>query len=122
MDGVESFLDAVRKQGLAEGHLRGLLHALIGRKISTSAGAVISNGMTWRAAADLLKRTRWPIEPVRELSIDPDALPPRDRQRFWFGAIAAAGVDSAEAAAAGDSLAAAVLPLGFVIGPPPKAS
>ena len=78
--------------------------------------------MTWRAAADLLRRTRWPIEPVRELGVDPDSLPPRDRQRFWFGAIAAAGVDSAEAAAAGDVLAAAVQPLGFVIGPAPRVS
>lgn len=122
MDGAESFLDLVRKQGLAEGHLRGLLHILIGRRVSRSDGTVLFTGMTWRAAADLLKRLRWPIDPVRELGVDPDALPPRDRQRFWFGAIAAAGVDTGEAAAAGDVLAALMEPHGIVIGPAPRPS
>jgi hypothetical protein len=78
--------------------------------------------MSWRAAADLLKRVRWPIESVRELGVDPDALPPRDRHRFWFGAIAAARIDEPDAVAAGDAVASAAVPLGYVIGPAPRSS
>ncbi len=120
MNGVEAFLEEVRKQGTAEGKLRGLLHVLIGRRITRTDGTVVSAGMTWRTAAELMKRVRWPIESVRDLGIDPDKLPPRDRHRFWFGAIAAARIDEPEAVAAGDAVASAVLPLGYVIGPAPR--
>jgi hypothetical protein len=69
--------------------------------------------------SDLLKRMRWDKDAVRELGLDPAALPPRDRQRFWYTAIAQARVDSAEASAAADQLAALVQPLGYVISPAP---
>ncbi len=34
MDGIREFLEAVRDNGLAAGHLRGLFHVAIGRRIS----------------------------------------------------------------------------------------
>ena len=122
MDGVEPLLDEIRKRNLTDGHLRGLLHILIGRKITTADGSLVSAGMTWRAVADLLKRLRWPPESVRELGLDPDALPPRDRQRFWFTVISSAQIESPEASAEADALAPVLAPLGFIIGPAPRAS
>jgi len=120
MNGVETLLETIRKKGLADGNLRGLLHVLIGRKITGADGAVVSTGLTWRATADLLKRVRWPPEVVRELGLDPDTLSPRDRQRFWFTAITTAQVQSQEAAADGDQLASKLAGLGYVVGPAPQ--
>ena len=120
MDGVETLLDELRKGGLVEGHFRGLLHILIGRKIMRANSSLISPGMTWRAVADLLKRLRWAPEAVRELGIDPESLPPRDRQRFWFAAISQAQIDSPDAAAAGDAMAAQIQSLGYLIGAAPR--
>src|SRR5262245_47037671 len=97
MNGVETLLEEIRKRNLADGHLRGFLHLLIGRKIVRSDGTVVSNGMTWRTVADLLRRLRWPPEGVRELGLDPDTLSPRDRQRFWFTAISSAQLELPEA-------------------------
>ena len=57
----------------------------------------VETGMTWRELANWLKKIRWDPESVRELGQDPDILPPRDRQRFWFTAITGAGLDSAAA-------------------------
>jgi hypothetical protein len=119
MDGVQTFLDELRRHGLAEGHFLGLLHILIGRRISRADGTVISPGLTWRALADQLKSLRWNKDTVREVGLDPADLPPRDRQRFWYTAIAHAKVDSPEAAAAGDVLADLVKPLGYVVSPAP---
>lgn len=120
MNGVETLLEAVRRKGLADGNLRGLLHVLIGRKITAADGTVVSTGHTWRATADLLKRLRWPPEAVREFALDPETLSPRDRQRFWFAAITAAQVQSPEAAADGDVLAAKLTALGYIVGPAPQ--
>jgi hypothetical protein len=120
MDGLERLLEELKRQGLVAGHFRGLLHVIIGRKITLADGSIISTGLTWRMAADLLRRMRWPPELVRELEIDPDSLPPRDRQRFWFGAIAQARVDSQESIQAGDELAAKLEPLGYFVGAPPR--
>ena len=100
MDEVRDFLDDIQKRGLARGHLLGLLHILIGRRLTKADGAVISSGLTWRDVASELKRCRWEPEAVNEIGLDPANLPPRDRQRFWYQAIAAANVGSAEAAAA----------------------
>ena len=115
----ESFLDQLRHQGLVEGHFLGLLHVLIGRRVTQADGTVVSPGLTWRALADLLKTLRWDKEAVREIGLDPAALPPRDRQRFWYTAIAHARVDSDEAIAAGDRLAAYLKPQGFIVSPAP---
>jgi hypothetical protein len=121
MDRLREFLDLVSEQGLATGNFLGLLHILIGRKITLADGTEVSLGQTWRDLAALLKKLRWEPEVVRELGLDPAALPPRDRQRFWYQAIAHARVDSAAAREAGDRLAEALKEAGYVIGPPPNA-
>jgi hypothetical protein len=119
MDGVQSFLDELRRQGLVEGHFLGLIHVLIGRRITRTDGSLVSPGLTWRQLADILKSLRWAKEAVREIGLNPADLPPRDRQRFWYTAISQAKVDSAAATAAGDRLAAAVKPLGYVVSAAP---
>jgi hypothetical protein len=115
MDGAQSFLDELRRQGLVEGNFLGLVHVLIGRRITRADGSVVSLGLTWRQLADIFKSMRWGKEAVRELGLDPADLPPRDRQRFWYTTIAHAKVDSPAAIAAGDRLAAVVKPLGFIV-------
>src|SRR5207237_2657311 len=75
MDGVELLLDSLRQHGLAAGNFLGLLHVLIGRRLTKADGTPVSPGLTWRAAADLLKRLRWDKASVRELGLDPDAMP-----------------------------------------------
>jgi len=120
MDRLREFLDAVREQGHAAGNFLGLLHVLIGRRITTADGAEVSQGLSWRDVAALFKKVRWDREAVRELGLNPDDLSPRDRQRFWYQAIAQAGVDSARASAAGDRLGQAVQASGYVVGPPPR--
>jgi hypothetical protein len=122
MDQLREFLEAVRREGLSPGNFQGLLHILIGRRISrTDGGALVSAGMTWREAAALLKRLRWDREAVRELGLDPAALPPRDRQRFWYAAIAAANLASEAACQAGDRLVEPLAKLGYTVGPAPGA-
>ena len=122
MDQLRDFLELVRQQGLAQGNFLGLLHLLIGRRIALADGTVVSTGLTWRAAATLLKKVRWAPEAAQELSLDISTLPPRDRERYWYMAIAAARVSSQEAIDAGDRLAQSVTALGYVIGPAPRAS
>jgi hypothetical protein len=122
MDRLRELLEAVRKQGLARGNFRGLLHVLIGRRLSTAQGEVVSAGLSWRDAAALLKRLRWDREAVRELGLDPATLPPRDRQKYWYSAIAQADVGSAAAGAAADQLRDRLGELGLVVGPAPRPS
>ena len=119
MDGLRGFLEAVRDNGLLAGHLRGLFHIAIGRKITTDAGVVLSAGVTWRELAALLKLLRFDKDLVGELGGDPDELSPRDRQRLWYSAIALARPDSAEAIAQAEKLIPALKRLGYVVGPPP---
>jgi hypothetical protein len=121
MDRLREFLDSIRTQGVDRGSFLGLLHVLIGRRVTLEDGTVVSAGMTWRELAALLKKVRWDRESVNELGLDPANLPPRDRQRFWYAAISQASVYSTTAVAAGDRLAEAVKPLGYVVGPPPGA-
>lgn len=117
MEGIRRLLDTARTEGLVAGHFRGLLHVAIGRTVSDAAGTVLSRGLTWREAATLLKELRFDRELVREFGADPDALAPRDRERFWYSAIAQAKVDSAEASAQADRLAAALKAHGFIVAP-----
>jgi len=119
MDRLREFLEVVKEQGA--GNFLGLLHLLIGRKLSLADGTEVSAGLTWRDVAALLKKVRWDREAVAELGLNPDDLPPRDRERYWYLAIARAKVDSPEAQAAGECLAAAVRGAGYVIGPAPHA-
>jgi hypothetical protein len=121
MDGIRELLSAARDNGLVAGSFRGFLHIAIGRKITRPDGSTVSTGLTWRALAQELKNARFDQELVRELGADPDTLSPRDRERFWYSAIAMARVDSPEAVAAGDQLVPRLKNLGFIVGPPPSA-
>lgn len=118
MDLLRDFLEALRNHGALAGHFRGLLHILIGRTVVRGDGMPVSSGMTWRAAAALLKKHRWDREAVRELGIDPASLPPRDRERFWYVAISQADLGSAAASSDADALAAVLPTLGFQVLPP----
>ena len=115
MDGVREFLEAVRQHALAKGHLRALLHIVIGRKIAKPDGTVLSAGITWRELSELLRVIRWEREQVTELGLDPETLPPRDRQRYWYAAISAAGVDSLEARNQAQKLLPALAAIGFKV-------
>ena len=120
MDGLRDFLGDLKRQGYAQGNFLGFLNVLIGRRIQDPDGSLISNGLTWRVVAELLKKFRWDKEAVRELGLNPADLPPRDRQRYWYLAISRALVHSAKAAAAGDRFAAVLESAGYKIGPQPK--
>jgi hypothetical protein len=122
MDGAREFLEDVRQKGLAAGQLMALMNIVIGRRITKADGTVLSSGLTWRALAQVLKRLRWDREAVRELGLDPDALPPRDRVRFWYTAIAQANVAGSAATQAGDLFAQTLVAHGYTIGPPPGRS
>jgi len=121
MEGLREFLEKVRQNHLVRGHFRALLHVAIGRRIARADGTVLSTGVTWRQLSDLLRLMRWDKELVRELGLNPDDLPPRDRQRYWYAAIVSARVNSRETRDLGDAYAKLVGPLGFVIGPAPGA-
>src|SRR5437660_2494519 len=62
MDQLREFLTVVRREGAARGELLGLLHILIGRRLTTADGAEVSRGLSWRALAALLKQARWEPE------------------------------------------------------------
>ena len=119
MDSLRELLEAVRGNDFVQGRFRGLLHVLVGRRITREDGSVVSAGMTWRDLASLLKRVRWDRDMVREMGLDPAELAPRDRERFWYSAIARAGIDSPEAVAAADQLVEPLKKLGFVVRPAP---
>lgn len=121
MDPLPMFFDYLKKKGLTKGHFLGFIHVLIGRRIEKDDGTLISPGLGWREVANWLKKTRWDPEVVREIGQDPDALPPRDRQRFWFSVIAAAGVDSAAAAEAGERFAKVLAAHGYRVSSAPAA-
>ena len=121
MEGLREFLEKVRQNHLVRGHFRALLHVAIGRRISRADGTLLSAGVTWRQLSDLLRIIRWDKELVRELGLNPDDLPPRDRQRYWYAAIVAARVNGPDARDQGDAYAKLVAPLGFEIGPAPGA-
>ncbi|CAN5594033.1 hypothetical protein BH11PLA2_BH11PLA2_14740 [soil metagenome] len=87
MDGVQHLLSVIREQKLAKGRLRGVFHLLIGCKLATADGTVLSSGLTWRQLAKELKDSRLDKNLVTELGADPDTLSPRDRERFWYAAI-----------------------------------
>ena len=120
MDRLHAFLEDVRQRGYAQGNFLGLLNLLIGRRVERPKGTVVSTGLTWRTLSQLLKKLRWDTSAVQELGIDPRALPPRDRVRFWYMAIAQAEVDSQKASLAGDRLAKSLQASEYVIWPGPQ--
>jgi hypothetical protein len=115
MDGLKEFLEQLHQSQRAKGHFLGLLHILIGRTISRADGSILSKGVTWRDVATLLRTVRWDPEAVREVGVNPDLLPPRDRQRYWFQTIAQADVASAVAKQAADRLAPILEKAGYKI-------
>src|SRR5947209_5462851 len=122
MDVLREFLDDLKRQGLAQGHFLGLLHILIGRRIEKADGTLIANGVSWRDLSALLKKVRWDKSAVADLGLTPAALPPRDRQRYWYMAISQARVDSEPAIRAGDLLAERLRQAGYQVGTPPGAT
>lgn len=119
MDGTRTFLEIVLTNRLAEGRLRGVFHVAIGRRVTATDGTVLATGTTWRALATLLKDLKFEKEWVRAFGVDPDTIAPRDREKFWYHAVALARVDSVEARAEAEQLAAFLRPLGWIVGPPP---
>jgi hypothetical protein len=113
MDALRGFLVDLKQHGLEQGHTLGLFQLLIGRRIQKADGTAVALGMSWRELAAVLKKVRWNKEVVRELGLDPESLPPRDRQQYWYFAIGQARVDSPEATRAGDALAALLQLLGY---------
>jgi hypothetical protein len=113
MDALRALLDDLRQHGLDQGHTRGLFHLLIGRRLLRADGTLLAGGLTWRQLAVLLKKARWNKEAVRELGLQPQDLPPRDRLQYWYTAISAAHIDSLEARRDGDALATLLVPLGY---------
>ncbi len=120
MDGFAEFLQVVKRQHLAQGNFLGFLNVVIGRRIQTAQGEIVSTGVPWRVLAQELKKVRWDKEAVRELGLDPKGLPPRDRERYWYTAIAQAQVGSAKAFEAGDRFAEVLAQVGYVVGTPPQ--
>lgn len=119
MDGLQRLLDEVRDNGLAVGHIRGLLHIAIGRKVTAADGSLVSAGVTWRELADRLKQARFDVSLGLEVGADADVIAPRDRQRFWYTVIGMAQPDGALAVGQADALAAQLKRLGYIVGPPP---
>jgi hypothetical protein len=119
MDRVREFLEIVKTSNLAEGNFLGLLHVLVGRRISSADGTLISSGLTWREVATWLKKVRWNKDAIHELGLQKATLPQRDRFRYWYNAIARAHVDSADALLAGTRLAEKLAAAGYSVGPAP---
>ena len=115
MDATRVLLEAMKHHGLEQGHTLGLLHMLIGRSIKRTDGTPAAKGLTWRQASILLKKVRWPKNAVRDLGLEPDNLPPRDRQQFWYAAISMARLESPDAVNASNRLAEALKPLGYEV-------
>ncbi|MGF1578348.1 MAG: hypothetical protein ACFCD0_03175 [Gemmataceae bacterium] len=120
MDALQAFVVEVKRLGIAEGHFLGFLHLLIGRRITKAGGQIISSGLTWRELAPLLKKVRWKKDAVRDLGLNPDDLPPRDREKFWYMAIARAEVDSEQARENADALAKLLGEHNYQVGPAPS--
>ena len=115
MDALIQLFDLVQTKQLAHGNLLGMLNVLIGRRITSPKGSVIANGFAFRDLAAWLKKARWDPDHAKEINSGTDALPPRDRQRYWFAVICQAQVDSAEAKKAGDQFAAALAKEGYTV-------
>jgi len=119
MDRVRQFLEHVKATQISAGNFLGLLHILVGRRITQADGVLISSGLTWREVATWLKKVRWDKNAALELGLQKKALPQRDRFRYWYNTMALAHLDSPEAKLAGTRLAEKLAPAGYTIGPAP---
>jgi len=113
MDALAELFEKIRDGELSKGLFLGLLHVLIGRTVTSPTGSVLSKGMTFREVATWLKKLRWDPADVKDLGLDPDSLPIRDRQRYWFAAICQAQVGSPEAIKAGEKFIAKLKAAGY---------
>src|SRR5215210_1077487 len=105
MDALSTLLEELKQGEQTQGNFLGFLNVLVGRRISGKGGVVISKGLSWRELSVWLKKVRWDPDQVKELGLNPDDLPPRDRQRYWYAAIIAARVDTPESRSLGDEYA-----------------
>jgi hypothetical protein len=121
MDALQSFLEDLKRLKVSEHHFLGMLHILIGRKVTREDGTLVAVGMTWRELAALLKKFRWNKDAAKKLGLELEDLAPRDRERFWYMAISRAQVDSAEARQDAEQLAEVLKSHGYVVGPAPGA-
>ena len=119
MELLRELLERIRQKNLVAGHFRGLCHVAVGRRVLTAKGELVSAGATWRELAALLRDSHYERELVAELGADPAELAPRDRQRFWYSAIALARPDSAEAYDDAEELIPLIESLGYRVGPAP---
>lgn len=122
MDGLIPFLEMVRDRKLAAGRLRGVLHICIGRRVTKTDGTLVSTGVTWRELSVLLKDAKFDKDLAAQVGADPDALSPRDRQRFWYSVIALARPDSPEARTEAEALVGILKSAGYQVGPAPTIS
>ena len=118
MDGLQALFELLMKKDLTKDHFLGFINILIGRRIALEDGTTISQGRSWRDVATWLRKTRWDPDDARELGQDPQTLPPRDRQRYWFTAIALAHIDSPGAREAGDRFAEILSKHGYQVSGP----
>jgi hypothetical protein len=119
MDALQAFLEELRHLKVAEHHFLGMLHILIGRRVTREDGTPVSGGMTWRDMAAALKKARWNKESAKKLGVELEKLAPRDRERFWYLVIARAGVDSEKSRQDADKLAKLLRTHGYVVGAAP---
>src|SRR4051812_5341720 len=105
MDALTELFDLLHAKALTRGVFLGFLNVMIGRRITSPGGTAVCAGLPFRELANWLKKLRWDPDDVKELGLDPDSLPVRDRQRYWFSAICQAQVSSEAALKAGDQFA-----------------
>lgn len=115
MDALSTLLEPLKKDTRIQDQFLGLLHVLIGRRITTAEGKLVSSGLSWRELAAKLKKMRWDPDMVTKLGLSPQDLPPRDRQRYWYAAISRAEVDSAAALTSAHEVAKILTDLGYVV-------
>jgi hypothetical protein len=120
MDALTELFELLQARALTHGVFLGFLNVMISRRLTSPKGVPVSAGLSFRELATWLRKVRWEPDAVKELGLEPDSLPVRDRQRYWFSAICQAQVGSDTAREAGDEFAAKLAALGYTIGPAPK--
>src|SRR5581483_348000 len=120
MDARLDVIHRIKRERWAQGNFLGLLNVLIGRRIEQGDGNLVSNGITWRELAALLKKVRWDKAAAKELPLEGVALPPREREKYWHAVIVHAGVASPAAVQAGDRLAVVLRQAGYMVSRSPQ--